>query len=194
MLPRQIQITLFLALWHEIAMQFQLDIDASLLATAVVVFGHAFLRQMSFELMGMSQPLTAAFIWGGPLWVLLVVWLVPDFIWALPDTILLSAIVGLVFGGYRARQHAEKTREKLGKAWFYERSEAVVVGVFAASAGGMLSQLHWGSVLPFAGYIALLVLPAAFGWVAAAPRPQTKFDARFGDEDEFHDAGVSDDF
>jgi hypothetical protein len=58
----------------------------------------------------------------------------------------------------------------------------------------MLSQLHWGSVLPFAGYIALFVLPAAFGWVAAAPRPQTKFDARFGDEEEFQDIGVSDDF
>jgi hypothetical protein len=194
MLPRPIRITLFVALWHEIAMQFQLGVDASLLATVVLVFGHAFLRRMSFELVGMSQPLTAAFIWGGPLWFFLVAWLVPDFIWALPDTMLLAVVGGLVFVGYRGRQHVEQTGEKLGKAWFYERSEAVVVGVFAASAGGFLSQLHWGSVLPVAGYIALLVIPAVFGWVAAAPRTQTKFDARFGDEDEFHDAGVSDDF
>jgi hypothetical protein len=163
MLSRQIQIALFLALWHEIAMQFQLGIDASLLATLVVVFGHAFLRQMSFELMGISQPLSAAFVWGGPLWVLLVFWLVPDFIWALPDTILLGIVGGLIFAGYRGCQHFEQRGEKLGKDWFYERSEAVVVGVFAAAAGGFLSQLHWGSVLPFAGYIALLVLPAAFG-------------------------------
>jgi hypothetical protein len=194
MLPRPIQIALFLALWHEIAMQFQLGIDASLLATVVVVYGHAFLREMSFELAGMSQPLSAAFLWGGPIWFLLVFWLVPDFIWALPDTILLGIVGGLVFAGYRARQHFEQRGEKLGKAWFYDRSEAVVVGVFAASMGGMLSQLHWGSVLPFAGYVALLMLPAAFGWVAAGPRPQTKFDARFGDEDEFQDIGVSDDF
>jgi hypothetical protein len=194
MLPRHIQLALFLGLWHEIAAQFQLGIDASLLATIVVVFGHAFLRQMSVELMGMSQPLSAAFIWGGPLWFFLVGWLVPEFIWKLPDTILLGVVGGLIFGGYRYRQHVEKTGEKLGKAWLYDRSEWVVVGVFAASAGGMLSQLHWGSVLPLIGYIALLVLPAAFGWVAAAPPPQKKFDARFGDEEEFNDVGVSDDF
>jgi hypothetical protein len=30
--------------------------------------------------------------------------------------------------------------------------------------------------------------------VAAVPPPQTKFDARFGDEEEFQDIGVSDDF
>lgn len=194
MQARQIQITLFLALWHEIAMQFQLGIDASLLATVVVVFGHAFLQRMSFELMGMSQPVSAAFIWGGPLWFCLVAWLVPEFIWALPDTILLGVVGGLIFAGYRARQHCEQTGEKLGKAWFYDRSEWVVVGVFASCMGGMLSQLHWGSVLPLIGYIALPVLPAAFGWVAAGPRPQTKFDARFGDEGEFQDIGVSDDF
>jgi hypothetical protein len=81
MLPHPIQITLFLALWHEIAMQFQLDIDASLLVTVAVVYGHAFLREMAFELAGMSQPLSAAFVWGGPLWFFLVFWLVPDFVW-----------------------------------------------------------------------------------------------------------------
>lgn len=194
MLPREIRIALFLGLWHEMAAHFQTGIDAAFVMTLLVVYGHRLMRCASVELAGLSGPVTAAFLIWGALWVALFFWLAPSAIRQWPLTVILGATAALVLGGVRCRQQFEQDREKFGKAWFRERSEEVVVTMFAAFGAVFLSRRQWGSALPLLGYIALVALPLAFGWMGAAPRPETKFDASFGDDKTFRDAGMSDEY
>lgn len=194
MIPREIKIALFLGLWHEIAAHFQTGIDTALVMTLLVVYGHRLMRCASIELAGMSGAVTAAFLVWGAVWVALFFWLAPIVMRQWPLTVILGVVIALVLGGVRCRQQFEQSREKFGKAWFRDRSEEVVLTVFAALGAVFLSRRQWGSALPLFGYIGLLALPVAFGWMGAAPRPETKFDASFGDDKTFRDAGVSEDY
>lgn len=194
MLPREIRIALFLGLWHEMAAHFQAGIDAAFVMTVLVFYGHRLLRCATIELAGMSGPVTAAFLVWGALWIALFCWLAPNAMRQWPLTVTLGVVAALVLAGVRGRQQFEQGREKFGNDWLRNRSEEVVITMFAVLGAVFLSRRQWGSALPLLGYIALVALPFAFGWMGAAPRPEAKFDASFGDDKTFRDAGMSDDY
>lgn len=193
MLPPHFKIALFLFLWHEMAGHLRIGVDGAFFATLAVFYGTRIIRAFGVECCGMSRDLTAAFFFRGALWAILFCGLVPDMARSLPITIILAALAGLMMIGVHGRRRLEKSKERVGKAYLYVRSEAVAVGVMIALAAAFISQALWGSVLPLVGYVCLVALPVSFGWMAAAPDRDGKFDASFGDEEMFHDAGVSDD-
>lgn len=188
------KIGLFIVLWHEMAAQFRFGADAAFLASALTVWGVWYAHQFARDIAPMSDPLLAALIARGVLWLVLWIWQAPPILSAQPISFLVIAFVLLAFIGGRCRRMFDWERVEVVKPVLRENSEIVAGTAMGLVTIAALAHTWWGSVLPLAGYGALIGLPVSVGWMAAGPATETRFDARFGSEDAFRDAGVSDDF
>jgi hypothetical protein len=191
-LPLPFKCMLFLGLWHEVAAQFRMGADSAFVVALLVFYGGWFVQRFTLEFAGMSAELTAALIVHGTLWLLLYCWLAPDMLRAQPWSFILVALVALVLAGLRLREHFDLFGYASEKAYLRDHSEATVGLALGGLGAACLARHHWGSVLPLIGYVALVGLPLSFGWMGGA-HVNPRYDAQFGDENMFHDAGVSED-
>jgi hypothetical protein len=190
--PLPFKVMLFMGLWQQVAVEFDLSADGAFAAALLVFFGTWIVRRFTLELAGLSEELTAALFVRGTVWLLLYFWLAPPLVRAQPCSFILCGLVAFVLAGMRCRVEFERHGYATGTAFLRDQSE-LTVGIAAAGiALAYLAHQRGGSVLPLVGYAALIGVPFSFGWLGGAPAAPS-FDARFGDENTFRDAGVSED-
>ncbi len=189
-LPLHWKLAMFIGLWCELAVAGGQGANWAFFFTLVVFYGVPIVEGFGIELAGMTARHTAVFFVRGFLWLWVYGWAAPTAFQALAFTVLLAGLTGLTIAGARLREYFD-THGHLARAWLRARSESVAGALLVVMACAMLAERRWGSVLPLVGYAALIGLPLSFGWTLATHGPQTRFDARFGDDDTFRKAGMS---
>lgn len=189
-----LRVIAFLFLWWQISLQFRIGPDGSFFVTVVVFAGCQVLHMLAGELAGLSQPLTAALLTRCAALAVILGWLAPPWLEALPVSYVLAGIVGFGLYGAHLRREFEAEGLVLDKDFFREHTDEVMAAYAACMISGFVGQQYSGSVLPLAGYMLIPAIPMSFGWIAAVPQPKTQFNASFGTEDMFEDVGVSGEF
>jgi hypothetical protein len=191
-LPLPYKCMLFFGLWHQLAAEFRMSADGAFVVALVIFFGTWIVRRFTLELAGMPEELTAALIVRGVLWLMIFAWLQPPLVRDLPWSFILVGLFALVLVGFRCREYFDLYGYGSVRAFLFDHSETTVEVALAGLAVASLVHQHSGSVLPMIGYVALIGLPLSFGWTGGA-RIEPRYDAEFGNEDTFRDAGVSED-
>lgn len=189
-LPLHWKLAMFIGLWHELAVAGGQGANSAFLLTLIVFYGAPIVELFGVELAGMTARHTAVFFVRGFLWWLTYGWVAPPSLRALAITVILAGLAGLTISGARLREYFD-AHGHAARGWLRARSEFVAGTLLVGIACAMLAERRWGSVLPLVGYATLVALPVSFGWTLATPVPQTRFDARFGDDDTFRKAGMS---
>lgn len=189
-LPLHLKLAMFIGLWCEFSVSGGMGANGAFFLTLIIFYGRAIAEQFGIELAGMTARQTAVFFNRGFLWCLAYLWAAPPALNGLAFTVILAGLAGLAVAGARLRQAFDRQGE-MARAWLRSHSELVVGLLLAAMASAMLALSAWGSILPLLGLGALVGLPISFGWMLATPVPQTRFDARFGDDDTFRTGGMS---
>lgn len=184
---------LFVVVWYELGVELGLHPDTAFFVTLALFVGFGFARGIAGQIIGMIGPFTFGILLQAVLWIALLWWLAPRVFHAMPFVFDLAIVLGLALVGARCRYLFEERRAKHGPIDLSEHSGLVLLVVFGVLGACALAMHYWGSLWWLVGYALLPALPFSFGWrmgpLAAADRP----DARFGNADDFRDAGLSED-
>jgi len=183
---------LFVVVWYELMVEFGLGADFAFLLSLGLLGGFSLALRLAGQASGLMGPFTSGMLIQALLWLALLWWFAPAVFRAVPLVFDLLIVLGLALAGARCRYLYEVWRQKDGQFVPADYSLPIVIGVLGSLFGCMLALRYWGSLWPLVAYVLLPALPFGFGWrmgpLASADRP----DARFGNAENFRDAGLSD--
>jgi hypothetical protein len=186
-----LKLALFLFLWYEIAAELRLDGDRSFVLSVVIVCVGWFMFRMSGSLVTLFGPNTQRLVIGTVVWLALFWWFAPPVLKAQPIVFVLAGAAGIAVGAARFRHWLNGGGRILCERKLREHSSLAVGTMLAALSALFLSQQFWLSIWSVVGYVLLLGLPFGFGWQMAELAAARRFDAKVGKEEEFRNAGYS---
>ncbi len=184
---------LFVVIWYELGVELRLHPDTAFFVTLALFVGFSFARGIAGQIIGMIGPLTFGILLQAVLWIVLLWWLAPGVFHAMPFVFDLAIVLGLALVGARCRYLFEERRAKHGPVDLSEHSGVVLIAAASVLGACIFAMQRWGSLWPLLAYAALPLLPFSFGWRVGPSASADRPDARFGNADDFRDAGLSED-
>ncbi len=182
---------LFICIWSEIATELRLDGDTAFLVGVVVFCASWFAVRIAGHVLGLMGPSAFGLLVQSIVWAVLFWCFAPRALRELPLLSDITAIVILGLAGARSRQLFERELRLRGAELWRAHSGIVMACIFGTLLVTMVSLRLWGSIWPLIAYSLLIVIPFGFGWRTVGVGSPDRADAKFGDEEGFKDAGLS---